>query len=253
MGLRTILNLCWGGSYESALTLKIQMLLYAITSRVLLPGDEAEKRRRLVELAAEWARGGVQYIQVREKDLPLTELQALASRMVEAVRATGTPTRVLVNGPAQVAIDAGADGAHLHAIPAARPVGDPAPAGLGATAVRAARQVYARAGREAIVSAACHSAEEIQQAAGADLLLFSPIFEKVAAERTLRGQGLAALRAAVDRARPVPVFALGGVTEKNATACVQAGAAGVAAIRLFLGDAWRSMVAAEPDSARASG
>ena len=215
------------------------MLLYAITSRVLPPGEEAEKRRRLVELAAEWARGGVDFIQVREKDLPLTELQALAGRMVEAVRATAAPTRVLVNGPAQVAIDAGADGVHLHA-------------GMGATAVRAAQQVYARAGHEAFVSAACHSAEEIRQAAGADLLLFSPVFEKVTAERALRGQGLAALRAAVDQAKPVPVLALGGVTERNAAACLQAGAAGVAAIRLFLGDAWKAMVDATHNGVRAS-
>ncbi|HTV82308.1 MAG TPA: thiamine phosphate synthase [Acidobacteriaceae bacterium] len=204
------------------------MLLYAITNRVLLAGDEEAKRARLAELAAEWARGGVAYIQVREKDLPLTELQTLAARVAEAVRGRGTTTRVLVNGPAQVALDAGADGVHFHA-------------GIGPTAVRAAEQVYARAGREVVVSAACHSAEEIRQAAGADLLLFSPVFEKVTEPRSARGQGLAALRAAVDQAKPVPVLALGGVTEKNAAACVQAGAAGVAAIRMFLGQAWRGL------------
>jgi thiamine-phosphate pyrophosphorylase len=205
------------------------MLLYAITNRALLAGDENAKRARLAELAAEWARGGVEYIQVREKDLALTELQTLAARVVEAVRGTGSATRVLVNGPAQVAIDAGADGVHLHA-------------GMGATAVRAAHQVYGRAGGEAVVSAACHSAEEIRQASRADLLLFSPVFEKVTGERAVRGQGLAALRAAVELAKPVPVLALGGVTEKNAAACVQAGAAGVAAIRLFLGEGWKGMV-----------
>ncbi|MGC2638689.1 MAG: thiamine phosphate synthase, partial [Acidobacteriaceae bacterium] len=100
--------------------------------------------------------------------------------------------------------------------------------------------VYDRAGREAIVSAACHSEAEIRHAALASLLLFSPVFEKVT-EPARRGQGLVALRAAVDAAKPVPVLALGGVTEKNAAACVQAGAAGVAAIRLFLGDAWKGL------------
>lgn len=218
------------------------MLLYAITNRRLLEGEDAEQRRQLVELAAGWARGGVDYIQIREKDLPLGELQALAAQMVEAVRGTGGTTRVLVNGPAQVAFDAGADGIHL---PAARPapgaVND-ALSGLQATAVRAAHQVYDRAGREAVVSAACHSAEEIRLAAGASLLLFSPVFEKVTAEGVTRGQGLAALRTAVEQAGAVPVCALGGVTEKNAAACVQAGAAGVAAIRLFLGDEWRGLL-----------
>jgi thiamine-phosphate pyrophosphorylase len=214
------------------------MLLYSITNRKLLEGDDSARRDRLVELAETWARGGLEYIQVREKDLPLTELQGLAARIVEAVRRAGGATRVLVNGPAQVAIDAGADGVHLPSTPANNVVADPTHVGVVSAAVRAAQQVYARAGREAVVSAACHSAEEIRQAAGASLLLFSPVFEKVTGERAMRGQGLAALRAAVDLARPVPVLALGGVTEKNAAACVQAGAAGVAAIRLFLGEAW---------------
>ena len=203
------------------------MLLYAITNRKLLAGDDAAQRQRLVALAAEWARGGVDTIQIREKDLPQTELQTLAAQMAAAVRAVGGKTCVLVNGPAQVALDAGTDGVHLHA-------------GMGAAAVRAAHQVYERAGREAVVSAACQSEDEIRQSAGASLLLFSPVFEKVT-EPARRGQGLAALRSAVNVANPTPVLALGGVTEKNAAACVQAGAAGVAAIRLFLGDAWKGL------------
>ncbi len=206
------------------------MLLYAITNRRLLNGDESAKRDRLVELAALWALGGVDTIQVREKDLSLAELQSLANCMVQAVRATKQPARILVNGPAQVALDAGADGVHLHA-------------NSGPAAVRAAQQVYGRAGRDVVVSVACHSPEEIRQAAGASMLLFSPVFEKVTVQGTVtRGQGLAALRAAVDIARPIPVLALGGVNEKNAPACVQAGASGIAAIRLFLGDGWRALL-----------
>jgi thiamine-phosphate pyrophosphorylase len=215
------------------------MLLYAITSRKLLAGDESARRDALVDLARGWARGGVDTIQVREKDLPLTELQTLARRIVEAVRAEPRSTRVLVNGPAQVAIDAGADGIHLHA-------------GMGANAVLAAQQAYARVGKEPVVSAACHSAEEIRQANGASMLLFSPVFEKVTGEAHQRGQGLAALRAAVELANPTPVLALGGVTEKNAAACLQAGAAGVAAIRLFLGDAWRGLLEGAATSVRPS-
>jgi len=228
------------------------MLLYVITNRKLLAGDENARRARLVKLAEEWARGSVDYIQVREKDLPLTDLQELASRVVKAVRGTGSSTRVLVNGPAQVAMDAGADGVHLHAMPAPRIATEGPLAGTGPAAVQAAEQVYARAGREAMVSAACHSPEEIRQAAGASLLLFSPVFEKVTGEKTIGGQGLAALRAAVDLAKPVPVFALGGITEKNAAACVQAGAAGIAAIRLFLNDAWRGLADTAPVPVRPS-
>lgn len=218
------------------------MLLYAITNRRLLEGDDAEQRRRLVQLAAEWARSGVDYVQIREKDLPLDELQTLAAEMVQAVRKAGKKTRVVVNGPAQVAFDAGADGIHLPAAVSAQAGVNDALSGAVATAARAAQQVYARGGHEAVVSAACHSAEEIRQAAGASLLLFSPVFEKVTGDGARRGQGLAALRSAVDQAAQVPVCALGGVTEKNAAACVQAGAAGVAAIRLFVGDAWKRLL-----------
>ena len=208
------------------------MLLYAITSRRLLPGDEAARRDRLVELAGLWALGGVDFIQVREKDLPLGDLQPLAARIVEAVRSTdgaARKTQVLVNGPAQLALDAGADGVHLHA-------------NAGPNAVLAATQVYARSGREPLVSAACHSPEEIRQASGATLLLFSPVLEKVTGQGMSRGQGLSALRSAAEQAQPAPVLALGGITEKNAAACLQAGAAGIAAIRLFLGEDWRALV-----------
>ena len=222
------------------------MLLYAITNRKLLARDEDACRERLVQLAAEWAQGGVDTIQIREKDLPLGELQTLAAQIVEAVRivgGAGRKTRVLVNGPAKVALDAGADGIHL---PAAAPLphpmaGNDALSGTVATAVRAAHQVYARAEREAVVSAACHSADEIRQASTASLLLFSPVFEKITEPQRAKGQGLAALRMAADLARPTPVFALGGVTDKNAAACVQNGAAGVAAIRLFLGETWKGL------------
>jgi thiamine-phosphate pyrophosphorylase len=84
------------------------------------------------------------------------------------------------------------------------------------------------------------------------MLLFSPIFEKVTEQGNTRGQGLAVLRAAVDLANPTPVLALGGITEKNAAACIQNGAIGVAAIRLFLSEAWRSLLELAPASVRPS-
>src|SRR5579872_3489127 len=86
-----------------------KMLLYAITGRRLLPGGEPEQQAALVDLAAEWARAGVDYIQVREKDLAARDLLGLAQQIVTAVRAEGGGTKVLVNGPPCVALEAGAD------------------------------------------------------------------------------------------------------------------------------------------------
>lgn len=207
------------------------MLLYAITGRNLLRGGESEQQEKLVSLAHEWARASVDYIQVREKDLAADELLGLARRIVTAVRQQGSETRVLVNGPAEVALEAGADGVHL--------IGS---AGAGAEEV--VRTLYRQAGREAVVSRACHSVEEVRAARSASLIVFAPVFEKVSvqdAEEGRQGVGLSVFSEACRGADPVPVIALGGITSENAAACISAGAAGVAGIRLFLHDDWRAL------------
>ncbi len=196
----------------------------------MLPGGELEQQAALVALAANWARGGVDYIQVREKDLAAGDMLVLAKRIVAAVREEGRETKVLVNGPADVALEAGADGVHL-------------PGSATGSAADEARRMYRSAGREAIVSRACHNIEEFRAARYASLIVFAPVFEKVdtPAGDAAPGQGLGALSEACRAAAPVPVIALGGVTRGNAAECVAAGAAGVAGIRLFLGDEWRSL------------
>jgi thiamine-phosphate pyrophosphorylase len=207
------------------------MLLYAITDRRLLPGGEQERRAALVTLAGEWARGGVDYIQVREKDLAAGDLLILAREIVGAVRREGGPTRVLVNGPVEIALEAGTDGVHL-------------PGPVTAGAADEARRVYGRAGRKAIVSRACHSLEEVRAARDASLIVFAPVFEKVSgqdAEEARLGVGLGVLAETCRAAGSVPVIALGGVTRENAAECMAAGAAGVAGIRLFLGEEWRDL------------
>jgi thiamine-phosphate pyrophosphorylase len=203
-----------------------KMLLYAITDRRLLPGSEQERQAGVVALTRNWAARGVDYIQIREKDLSLNDLRKLTTEIVAAVRSEGAKTRVLLNGLAGIALEAGADGVHL-------------PGNPPASAVEAVRGLYAAAGREAIVSRACHSIEEAERARDASLILFAPVFEKrVEADKvpaiSLPGLGLDELARACRTAGPVPVFALGGVTRENAPSCIAAGAAGIAAIRLFL-------------------
>jgi thiamine-phosphate pyrophosphorylase len=206
-----------------------KMLLYAITSRQLLPGGEVERQAALVELARKWAHGGVDYIQVREKDLPQPDLLALTRQIIGAVRSESIHTRILLNGAAETALAAGADGVHL-------------PGNSPPDALDAARVIYRRAGIEPVVSRACHSVDEVRTARDASLILYAPVFEKIdPGETSLPGQGLAALSKACRGAAPVPVLALGGVTQKKAVLCIADGAAGVAAIRLFLSEDWRSL------------
>jgi len=214
------------------------MLLYAITSRILLADKEAERADRLVALAAQWAAAGLDFIQIRERDLAEVELLQLASRIVQAVRRSGSPTRVLVNSsPASasaIALQSGADGVHL-------------PSGMApeqlAAAVMQIRKGW-ESGRKPIpiVSVSCHTVADILAArSGASLALFAPVFEKVLpGAPALAGKGLYSLAEACRAARQpahepqLPVLALGGVTLQNAAECVAAGAAGIAAIRFFL-------------------
>jgi thiamine-phosphate pyrophosphorylase len=68
---------------------------------------------------------------------------------------------------------------------------------------------------------------------GATFAVFGPIFEKKDAPET-RPVELGPLQQSVQH--KIPVFALGGINIENAPSCINAGAAGVAAIRLFQGN-----------------
>jgi thiamine-phosphate pyrophosphorylase len=204
------------------------LLLYYITDRVQFPGDEVNRQRLLLDKIAEAAGCGVDYIQLREKDLSIRQLEDLAR---EAVRVTHLRTgsrkprtAFLVNSRSDVALATGADGVHLRA-------DDISP--------RQAREVFSAHARNSkldtrnwLVGVSCHSAAEVSRAAAenADFAAFAPVFEKKDAPG-VRPAGLEALREACGKG--MPVLALGGVTLENAQACADAGAAGIAAIRLF--------------------
>jgi thiamine-phosphate pyrophosphorylase len=216
------------------------MQLCAITGRGRLSaGSQSETalRRQLLRLVEGWTAGGVHFIQLREKDLSAADLQSLAREMMEKI--DRRRSRLLVNvsaaESAALAAAAGADGVHL--------AGKPTPG-----AAQRARQLFRAAGRtadrtadfDAIISVPCHTLDDIHVARKeqVDLMLFSPVFEKLAAPKA-EPQGLEALRQACAAAEAIPVLALGGVTSLNAQECLAAGAAGVAGIRLFATDDWR--------------
>ena len=85
-----------------------------------------------------------------------------------------------------------------------------------------------------LVGRSCHSAEEALEAerGGADYVYFGPVYATPSKARFGPPQGLDALAAVCGRVR-IPVVAIGGITLENSAACLAAGAAGVAAIRLF--------------------
>ena len=207
-------------------------LLYYISDRRQFAGDESARRRALLDKIAEAAQGGVDYIQLREKDLSTGGLEQLARDAVgvlEQVRGghLGVKTKLLINSRSDVALAAGADGVHLRSddIPVSEA------RGIWMQAVgRCGRGVADR--KLPVVAVSCHSRAEVVHAEkeGADFAVFAPVFEKKEAPGTAP-IGLGALRAACEV--KMPVLALGGVTLENARSCIEAGAAGIAAIRLF--------------------
>ncbi|HET9087173.1 MAG TPA: thiamine phosphate synthase [Acidobacteriaceae bacterium] len=205
----------------------LRMMLYAITNRRLFGNSEPERCAALLEQTAIWAANGLDFIQLREEDMPAREQVDLACAMLGILRQIHSRTRLLINGRPDVAIASGADGVHLPSAADELPPGD-------------VRKIFGFVGKQPYISLSCHTLQQVETARnyGADGILFAPVFGKViqheeGRSEELAGSGLAMLRQACQLADPVPVFALGGVTAQNATQCLQMGAAGVAAIRMM--------------------
>ncbi len=220
------------------------MLLYYITDRTQFPGSEAERQRCLLEKIGEAARCGVDYIQLREKDLSSRELESLAREAVQIVRASSSPrtenrdlkTALLINSRTDIALASGAAGVHLPA----NEISASEVKSVWTRSLRSSSESKRQPGRmdapPAIVAVSCHSAEEVRKAFGAaDFVVFGPVFEKhnqppsALAGHVFNGLDTLCQVCAED----IPVLALGGVTLENFKMCLQAGAAGVAGIRLF--------------------
>jgi len=197
-----------------------------------LGADEVSRRKRLLEKIAEAARAGVNYIQLRERDLTVRELERLSAEAIAAVRAADSKTKLLINSRVDVALAAGADGVHLRS---------------NDMAASEARAIWAKsAGRtDCVIAVSCHSLADVlsAEAHGANFVVFGPVFGKPGSGDP--PTGVDAISGIVGRGAPVDpkveagqslrmsVIALGGVTIKNAASCMRAGAAGVAGIRLF--------------------
>lgn len=164
-------------------------------------------------------RAGVDWVQIREKDLPGRNLMDLTRAAMRACN-NSSAQRVLVNDRCDVAWAAGAGGVHL-----------------GEKSMPVRIVVDARCGRgpaNFLVGTSCHSLDGAVRAAneGVDYIFFGPIFATPSKVPFGAPHGLGKL-AEVCRALSIPVIAIGGIRLENARACRDAGAAGIAAIRLF--------------------
>lgn len=206
------------------------------TTETSQPPDVQEMLRKKIAAAVA---AGVDWIQIREKDLSGKECSLLTR---EAVKLAASPlpgdaartsissktepreevsSRILVNDRLDVALAAQAGGVHL---------------GEKSLPPQEAQRLVKSLRREKdfLIGVSCHSLEAAKAAerGGADYLFFGPVFATPSKAAHGVPQGLKSL-AEVCRAVAVPMLAIGGITLENAADCFSAGASGIAAIRLF--------------------
>lgn len=162
--------------------------------------------------------GGVEAIQLREKDLGGRELFLLAESARKLTRRYHA--RLLINDRIDIALAVDADGVQLatHSLP-----------------IETARSLL---GRQAIIGASTHSLEEAKEAArnGADFILFGPVYFTPSKAAYGEPQGLPALKKIVEKIS-LPIYAIGGIKPENIADARRAGVRGVALISAVMGAA----------------
>lgn len=201
------------------------ILCYVTDRQALSKGDELYARKAVLDKIQEAAAAGVDWIQIREKDLPGKECAALTSAAIERAASPSASKqatiRILVNDRLDVALSQAAGGVHL---------------GENSLPVEKARELVDSRipSKDFLIGVSCHSLEAATAAAkgGANYIFFGPVFATPSKAAYGAPQGLAQL-AEVCRAVSLPVIAIGGITLDNAAPCLTAGASGIAAMRLF--------------------
>lgn len=202
--------------------------------------DRGAETARLVEKIAALATAGVDWVQIREKDLPARQLAVLTREAIAKARIIGSDSaaRIIVNDRLDVAVTEHAGGVHLGE--AGLPIADVAKwvkrseSGVVVSDDGVASQFPAAAREDFLIGTSCHSLESAKAAErdGADYIFFGPVFATPSKAKFGEPQGVTKLTE-VCNSVSVPVIAIGGITLENVAKCIAAGAAGIAAIRLF--------------------
>jgi thiamine-phosphate pyrophosphorylase len=193
-------------------------ILCYVTDKSALSASPAGSRAFLLEKVKAAAAAGVDWIQIREKQLSGRELAELAN---QALQVAPAPCRVLINDRLDVACAVGAAGVHLTE---------------QSISVADARTFARERGLPAsfLVGRSAHSFDSAWAAAdsGANYIIFGPVFSTPSKAAYGPPQGIERL-ATICRRAAIPVLAIGGITPENAGECIAAGVAGIAAIRIF--------------------
>jgi thiamine-phosphate pyrophosphorylase len=188
------------------------LTLWLVTDRTQVEGKD------LVGVLDACLDAGLRAIQVREKDLGAADLAALCRRLVPLTRARGAV--LAVNDRVDVALAVGVDAVQRTSTSLAIP------------------DIRAVAGTRLRVGASVHSVGEAVDAerAGADWVVFGPVYDTPSKRRYGVPQGLLKLRE-TSRAVGIPVIAIGGISAERVGEVLEAGARGIAVISAILGAA----------------
>lgn len=183
----------------------IDFRLYLITDRRQAAGGD------LLKAVARAVAGGVQAVQLREKDLGAGELLELARRLREITARHGA--KLLINDRVDIVLAADADGVHL---------------GVASLPPQEARRIL---GSHRLIGCSTHGTEQLAAATagGADFVTFGPVFATPSKAPYGPPLGIDALRRACASTQ-LPVFGIGGIGRRNTGEVVAAGSYGVAAI-----------------------
>jgi thiamine-phosphate pyrophosphorylase len=205
------------------------ILCYVTDRRSFLAAPQKDSLDPLLGKIELLAAAGVDWIQLREKDLSAKQSASLTSQALLRVskpagHAKGA-TCILVNDRLDVALAEQAGGVHL---------------GENSLPIQEARRLLETSPAakslppDFLAGVSCHSLEaaEFAATAGADYIFFGPVFATPSKAAYGAPRGLDRL-AELCTSLTIPVLAIGGITLENAPACFLAGASGIAAIRLF--------------------
>ena len=200
------------------------ILCYVTDRRTLRESSSGDWLEPLVARIAAVAAAGVDWIQIREKDLCGKASGALVREAKRRISPQAS-SRLIVNDRLDIAFAERAGGVHLgeNSLPVAE-----------AKRFVHAEQAAQRLASGFLVGSSCHSldAAKCAAAAGADYIFFGPVFATPSKISYGAPQGLDRL-ADVCASVHIPVLAIGGVVLDNVASCFASGAAGIAAIRLF--------------------
>jgi thiamine-phosphate pyrophosphorylase len=179
--------------------------------KLMMVTDRRRSALPLAETVRLAALGGVDAVQLRERDMDGREFHKLADELRKVTRETGV--KLLINQRLDIAVAVKADGVHL---------------GWRSLGVH---DVHQLGGADMLAGVSCHDAHQIEEAeaAGADYILLGPVFETPSKQGVAEALGIERFKELVAMTK-LPVLAIGGVTPENGREVMGAGAAGLAAI-----------------------